>query len=350
MHEPVVSSLAASRPRPWNPPRAAVGRYAGVLVALIACCVYLSITQEVFLSWDNWMNIIKSNTVIMLLAVGSTFIVITAGIDLSIASLLAAVVVVLGVTFQAGWPALPALLVTLLAGLGFGLVNGLLIAKAKISFFVVTLGTLSIYQSFALLASGGDTISLYEQPAFSGIPDIVNGEIGPIPSLLLLWIVVGVVAAFVLRFTAYGRAVYAVGSNPEAARLAGIRVSLIIGSVYTIMGLAAVIAALVQAGRLTGAAPQADPTLLMTVIAAVLIGGTSYTGGEGGILGTIIGVLFLGVISNGLALSNVSTAWQGAVSGTILIVAVGIGALRDRGWRRRPPGGRSQLLIDDQKP
>lgn len=287
------------------------------------------------MTWENWVNIIRSNTVIMLLAVGSTFVVITAGIDLSIASMTVASVVLFGVTVQAGLPISFALFITLLLGLLLGSINGVIIGKLKISFFAVTLGTLSIYQSFALLLSGGETITLFTVPEFAVVSDFVNGSIWGIPNLLVIWVVVGLIAAFVLRFTTYGRALYAVGANMEAARLAGVRVDLVVISAYVVMGFAAALASLVQVGRLTGASPQADPTLLMTVIAAVLIGGTSYTGGVGGVFGTIVGVLFLGVVANGLALSGISNAWQGAVSGSILILAVGLGVLRDELGRRR---------------
>ena len=138
-----------------------------------------------------------------------------------------------------------------------------------------------------------------------------------------------------LRYTAFGRALFAIGSNQEAARLNGINVSRILIAVYTIAGLAAGLAAILQVGRLTAASPTVDPTLLLTVLAAVLIGGTSFTGGEGGVLGTVIGVVFLGVVQNGLTLSNVSSFWQGTVSGVILITAVGLGVLRDRGYNLR---------------
>jgi ribose/xylose/arabinose/galactoside ABC-type transport system permease subunit len=346
----IISPSPPSSPSPPAPsprPPAIVGRIAriprtlagsrslGVLVGLVACCIFLSATQDVFLTQANWVNIVRSNTVILLLAVGATFVVITAGIDLSLASTTAASAVALGLAFDAGLPAAVCLTLTLAAGLLLGLVNGALIGWLRISFFVVTLGTLSIYQSVALLASDGDTITLFTVPAFAPVQEFVNGDVGPFPTLLLVWVVVCAVAQSILSHTSYGRAVFAVGSNPEAARLAGIRVSTVLVSVYVIVGLCAAIAAVVQAGRLSGASPHSDPTMLMTVIAAVLIGGTPYTGGEGSVFGTVLGVLFLAVISNGLALSSVSSAWQGAVSGSILILAVGLGVIRGLPRRRR---------------
>ena len=303
-------------------------RHTGVLVALALLCVYLSITQEVFLTWGNLTNIAKSNSVVFLLAIGATFVVISGGIDLSVASATTAAGMILGLTMDAGWSVVAALAATVLFGGFLGLVNGILITKLRISFLVVTLGTLSIYQSFALIVSDGQTITVFGKPGFSVLSDFVNDEIGPFPVLLIFDLVVLLIAGGVLRYTGFGRALFAVGSNPEAARLNGIDVARILLLTYGIAGFAAGLASVVQVGRLTGAGAQADPTLLLTVVAAVLIGGTAFTGGEGGVFGTLIGVLFLGVLQNGLTLADVSPFWQGTVSGVVLIAAVGLGVLR----------------------
>ena len=161
---------------------------------------------------------------------------------------------------------------------------------------------------------------------------------GPIPSAPLFVLVVYIIGALILRYTNFGRAVYAVGSNREAARLSGINVTLTTVAVFGICGLTAGMGSVIQTGRLTGATPQVDPNLMLAVIAAVLIGGASFSGGDGSLAGTILGVLFLGLIQNGLTISGVSTFWQGTVSGLVLISAVAIGVVRSRGWsfRRRP--------------
>jgi ribose transport system permease protein len=312
-----------------------VRRYAGVLAALFVVCAYLSLTEDVFLTWDNLMNIAKSNSVVFVLAIGATFVILSAGLDLSTASAATASGMILGLTLDGGWSVGVALLAAVAFGVLLGVVNGVLITKLRISFLVVTLGTLSIYQSFALVVNGGRTISVFGKPGFGVLDDFVNQEIGSVPVLLVFDLVLLVVAAGVLRYTAFGRALYAVGSNQEAARLNGIDVERTILLAYAIAGLAAGLASVVQVGRLTGASAQADPTLLLTVIAAVLIGGTAITGGEGGVLGALIGVLFLGVVQNGLTLSGVSSFWQGAVSGVLLISAVGLGVLRHHGRRLR---------------
>jgi len=315
--------------------RLVLGRYTGLLVALVAVGVYLTLTEDVFLTWDNLMNIGKSNSVVFVLAIGATFVVISGGIDLSIASAATAAGMILGLTMDAGWGIVAVLAVTLLFGFCLGVLNGVLITRLRISFLVVTLGTLSIYESFALVVNSGQTISVFGKPGFSVLSDFVNDEIGPFPVLLVFDLALLLVAGGVLRYSGFGRSLFAVGSNPEAARLNGINVGRILLITCALSGLTAGLASVVQVGRLTGASAQADPTLLLTVIAAVLIGGTTYTGGEGGVLGTLIGVLFLGVVQNGLTLADVPSFWQGTVSGVLLILAVALGALRDRGGATR---------------
>jgi ribose transport system permease protein len=301
--------------------------------------LYLSFTEPVFLTWENWQNIIRSQAVVLTLALGMTFVVLTGGIDLSIASATVASGMFVGLAIEHGAPWWLGCLAGIAAGLCFGLANGVMIGVLKIPFFVVTLGTLSIYQSIALLTTNGQTISLFSYPNFNHVQTLINGETGPFPTVMLLVGALYLVGAFVLHLTLFGRSVYAVGSNAEAARLTGISVAGTLIAVYAISGLSAGFGSIVQTGRLTAAGPQVDPNLMLNVIAAVLIGGTAFTGGDGGLFGTVIGVLFLGVVQNGLQLSSVSTFWQGTVSGSILILAVGIGVLRDRGvvarWRTR---------------
>ena len=319
-----------------------LGRYAGVLIGLTVVCIYLAATEPVFLTWSNWANIIRSFAVVAILAIGMTFVVLAGGFDLSIASLTTVAAMILGLAIESGWTWWAAAIACLAVAVGLGFFNGFLIGVGGIPFFVVTLGTLAIYQSLAFLLNDGQTISLFQSRRFDPLNDLANGSVGPIPTLLFLIVGLYVVGAIVLRSTRFGRAVYAVGSNREAARLTGIRVTLVIVAVFTISGLFGGIGAIVQTGRLTASSPQADPNLMLTVVAAVLIGGTAFTGGEGGLFGTFVGVLFLGVVQNGLSLSGVSAFWQGMVSGWILIAAVGIGVIREHRLSlpkiRRPAG------------
>ncbi|MFD1252476.1 D-allose transport system permease protein AlsC [Devosia equisanguinis] len=314
-------------------------RYTGALVSLLLVAAFLAVTQPVFLTWPNLMNIVKSNSVVFILALGATYVVIAGGIDLSVASATAASAMIFGLLLAAGLATPVAVAAAILFGAFLGAINGTLISYFKISFFVVTLGALSMFQSFALIINDGVSVSVFSAPGFAPINAFVNGNIGAVPMILTFDVALLLIAGGVLRYTTFGRSLYAIGANMEAARLNGIDVKRVMFFVFVIAGLAAGLGSVVQVGRLTSASAEIDPTLLMTVLAAVLIGGTAFTGGEGGVFGTMIGVLFLGVIQNGLTLSGVSSFWQGMVSGGILIFAVWLGGMRQLLRRKRQSTG-----------
>lgn len=309
--------------------------YAGALVSLVLVSILLSILEPVFLTWPNLMNIVKSNSVVFVLAIGATYVVIAGAIDLSVASATVASAMILGLLLVADLSAPAAIGLTLVFGAGLGAFNGFLISYVRISFFVVTLGTLSMFHSFSLVLNDGTSIGVFTTPGFEWIGTLVNGAIGPVPIILLFDLVLLALAGAVLRHSTFGRSIYAIGANAEAARLNGIDVKRVMFAVFVLAGLLAALGSVVQVGRLTSASAEVDPTLLLTVLAAVLIGGTAFTGGEGGVFGTAVGVLFLGVIQNGLTLSGVSSFWQGMVSGAILIFAVWLGAMREILRRRQ---------------
>lgn len=315
--------------------RLSLGRSIGIVVGLIAVCVYLAATEPLFLTWGNFTNIVQANSVILVLAIGATFVIIAGGIDLSSASAVVLISMVLALVLQSGLGGPLSIVVALAAGAAAGLLNGFLISYGRISFLVVTLGSLSIFASIALILDNGGTITTFGMAGFTLIYDFTLKSVGGIPYVLIFDVLLALAGTFILRYTTFGRGVFAVGSNPEAARLNGIDVKLVMMCVYGISGLTAGIASVLSVGRLTAASPTVDSTLLLTVIAAVLIGGTAYTGGEGGLLGTVIGVLFLGVIQNGLTLASISTYWKGTVNGLVLIVAVGLGVLKDSRLRMR---------------
>jgi ribose transport system permease protein len=308
-----------------------IGNHLGVLIALVLCCIYLASTQSAFRSWGNVTNIVGTNSVTLVLALGATFVIIAGGLDMSIAAGTAASGMILGLLVQAGAPIVLVILAPIGFGLLLGFINGALITFARISFLVVTLGAMSIYTSFALIVQHGSTIVVFDNSTFNPIYDFATHNVGPIPIVMIFDAAMALIAGGVLRYTSFGRSVFAVGSNREAARLNGINVTMVVLMVYVITGLTVGLASIVEVGRLTGASPTVDPTQLLGVLAAVLIGGTAYTGGAGSVTGTIIGVLFLGVVQNGLTLVGVSSFWQGLVNGTILIAAVGLGVLREHG-------------------
>jgi len=311
--------------------RLSIGRVLGALIGLVLVVLFLGITEPTFLTWGNIMNIFRAQSITFILAIGMTFVILTGGLDLSVASATGFAGMVLGFCIKSGMTAVPAMIITIAAGIALGLFNGFLIGIARISFFVVTLATLSIYASIILVATGGSTISLFNYPTFDPIASIANQDVGPFPIILLVIAALYAIAWFVLHRTSFGRSVYATGSNAEAARLNGLNVPLVLLLVYAVAGLMAGLGAIQQDGRLTAAVPTTDPNQMLAVIAAVLIGGMSLRGGEGGLLGTFLGCLFLGVIQNGLTLKQVSAFWQGTVTGAILLIAVGLAVLRDTG-------------------
>jgi ribose/xylose/arabinose/galactoside ABC-type transport system permease subunit len=307
-----------------------LGRSGGVVIGLVIVCAYLTITNPLFLTWGNILNIFRAQSVIFILAIGMTFVILCGMLDLSVASTTGASAMALGLAVKAGLGPIPVTLIALAAGFLLGVINGFLVGMVRISWFVTTLATLSIYASTVLVVTNGSTISLFSEETFQPIQYLANRDIGPLPIILIIIIALYLLSWLVLHRTAFGRAVYAVGSNPEAARLNGINVPLTLMFVFAIAGVTCGIGAIQQTGRLTAAVPTMDPNLMLAVIAAVLIGGMSLKGGEGGLLGTFLGALFLGVIQNGLTLQGISAFWQGTVTGLILILAAGLAVLRQR--------------------
>jgi ribose transport system permease protein len=295
-------------------------RYLGVLGALALLVIWLTATQSQFLTSGNLLNILEANASLLVVAVGTTFVMLVGGFDLSVGGMLALTGVILATLIQEGLPVLLAIVLVVIGATLVGLVvNGLLIARVGLSFFVVTLGTASLFRGLALVKTQGETQGLYEE---SLIKAIGTNDLVGIPVLVVVAGVVLVLALLVTRFTGYGRQLYAVGGNADAARLAGINVTAVRASAYAIAGMCAGIAGVLTTSRLAAAAPDMGAGIELTAAAAVLIGGTSLMGGSGGLLGSLLGVLFLGVLSNGLTLAGISAFWQGVVTGAVLILAV----------------------------
>jgi ribose transport system permease protein len=301
-------------------------QYIGVLSVLAIAVAVLWATQPAFMTADNWVNIAELNAELMLVSIGLTFVLLTGGIDLSVGAMWSFTGIVLW-KLVADLPQPAALLVAIaIAGaIGMG-VNGMLIGRAGLSFLVVTIGSASLLHGLGQVWSGGQTESIFQ---YKFLTDVGSGRIGGIP--ITVWITAGVfiLAVILLRYTGFGRMVYAVGGNPEAARLAGINVSGIRIAVYTICALFAGLAGVLSAAHIGASSPDAGIGMELTAGAAVLLGGTSFMGGRGSLLGTLLGVLFLGVLENGVTLSGVSPYWSNVVSGIVLIVAIGIDRLRN---------------------
>jgi ribose transport system permease protein len=290
----------------------------GALLGLVVLVVVLAIVSPSFLTVTNLTNIGIQTSVVAILAFGMTFVIITAGIDLSVGSLAALAAVSAGwAGTVGGFPPLIALVLGLLVGMAAGLVNGVLVAFGKIPAFIATLAMLSIARGLTLVISDGSPIST------SGPVTFLGSRIGgwlPVPILVMT--VMGVIAWVILNKTLAGRTMYAIGGNEEASRLSGLAVRRNLLYVYALAGLFAGVAGLVLAGRLSSAQPQAAAGYELDAIAAVVIGGASLFGGIGTISGTLVGALVLAVIRNGLNLLNVNPFWQQVAIGVVIALAV----------------------------
>lgn len=285
------------------------------LAILIALC--LSLLSPYFLTRSNIFNMLDQSVVIGIVSVGMTFVILTGGIDLSVGSVAGLTGILLGLSLQ-HVPIVPAIAVAVAAGAGIGLVSGLLINLFGLAAFVVTLGVMAIGRSLAYIVSG--------QTAISNIPDamqaIVYTNILGIPSNVLFLIILYFVAWAYLAFTKGGRTIYAVGSNKEAARAAGLNTLLYSVLPYVLSGALSAVAATFSISQILSADPLMGNSMELDAIAAVVIGGASLYGGRGSMIGTLFGVFIMVMIRNGLNLMGVSPFWQGSAIGTIIIVAL----------------------------
>lgn len=305
--------------------------WTGVGVLILVIVVGMALTNDVFLTYTNLNNVLRGAAAPLLLGVGATFVITTGMIDLSLGSLLALTTVVLLGFMNLGLPVpLAVLCAIVVAALLGGAVNGVLIAKGKLFFMVVTLGTMAIFRSAAQLPTEGNSVALAARDGFGFVQWIGDGKVGPISVPVALAILLLVLSAAAMKYTNFGRSVNAVGGNEAAARLAGIAVDRVRIAVFTINGVFVGIAGIVMAGRLSTASPSIGTGMELQVIAAVLLGGSSFMGGSSTLMGTFIGILFTSVLQNALNLMEVQVFWQGVVTGVVLIAAVGIDRLRTK--------------------
>ena len=288
-----------------------------MLGALALLCVALSILQPRFLSTGNLQNVLSQVMVLGIIAIGQSLIILTGGIDLSVGGIAAFSVMTGGlVMIHAG--AVVGVLVMLLTGLLVGTVNGVLVAYVKLAPFIVTLGMLSITNSLTYVISDGRSlVGLPEGFAYLG-----NGNVAGIRGYVFLFAALYIVAHLFLTRTKPGRFIYAIGSNEEAARLSGVRVTFYKAVPYAITGFLCALAMSIEASRLGAIDPNTGTGFELATIAAVVIGGASLTGGKGSVIGTLIGIFLIGVLQNGLNVLGVSAFWQGTAIGTVIILAV----------------------------
>ena len=304
------------------------------LGALVILIIFFSIASEHFLTWSNAKGIFLATSVVGILAMGVTFVIITAGIDLSIGTVMTFSAVMTGVfitNLGVPWPI--GIFGGILAGTLMGTVNGTLVARFGLPPFIATLGMLNIARGLALVISELRPIYFPDQPGFNEtFMGSVTGDLGfvDIPNLVFVFFGVAIVAGFILSRTVLGRYIFAIGSNEEATRLSGVRSMRYKASAYVISGTMAGIAGVVIAARLNSAQPAVGFGYELDAIAAAVIGGTSLAGGEGSIFGTVIGAFIISVLTNGLRLLGVPQEWQITITGIIVILAVYLDILRRR--------------------
>ncbi|MBD3305839.1 ribose ABC transporter permease [candidate division KSB3 bacterium] len=297
----------------------------GIFVGFLLIIIALSILSPAFLTTRNLLNIVRQTSIHGIMAVGMTFVILTAGIDLSVGSMLALTGVLCADFEHKGLPVLVIIAVTLLIGAVLGLFNGIIITKGRVTPFVVTLGMMSIARGFALIYSGGYPISGFDKP----FRYIGSGYLLEIPVPIIIFALTIIIAAVVLRQTRLGRYTYAIGGNEETVKLSGINSDLYKAIAYVISGVTSALGAVVLTSRLNAGEPIAGTGYELDVIASVVIGGTSLMGGRGSVWGTLIGALLIGTINNGMNLLGISSYWQSVVKGLIIVGAVLLDRLRE---------------------
>ncbi|MBL1420869.1 MAG: ABC transporter permease [Alphaproteobacteria bacterium] len=299
----------------------------GIFLALVACCVFLAFANEYFLTTRNVLNILRQTSINGILAIGMTFVILTRGIDLSVGSIVAFTGVVaasLATTSSSAmvaggpYPAIIAIMAGISVGMICGGISGLVVSRFHVPAFVATLGMLSAARGLTLIYAGGKPVPALT-PEFRWIG---TGNILGIPMPVVILVIVFAIAWWVLNFSRFGRYVYAAGGNPHAAKVSGINVGKIQFIVYAISGGLAAVGGMVLAARTGSGLTQAGIAYELDAIAAVVIGGTSLSGGVGRITGTLIGALLIGVMNNGLDLMGVESYYQQVIKGMLIVAAV----------------------------
>lgn len=298
---------------------------AALAAVLVALMVFFSIKSEFFLTRDNLLNVLISASVIGIIAAPATLLLVAGQFDLSVGSGCAFIGVVMAWSADHYGNIGTAVLLSILAGLAIGVVNGFCVTVLRINALITTLAMLAILRGLGQVIADGQTLIL------PGFGDLGNGRpLFDVPWPVFIFLLTMLATAMVMRFTVYGRSMYAIGSNPIAARLAGIRSNVAVFIGFVLSGIAVCVGGLILVSQLGAASPEAANGLELSVVTAVILGGASLAGGRGTVLGTLFGVLLLGVLNNGLTLMNVSAFWQDVARGALLLAAVGFDQLRLR--------------------
>lgn len=305
-----------------------------LLAALIVMCVLIGSRAPTFLSMNNVVTIASTLAAVGISAIGMTIVLITGGVDLSVGSVAALTGVVASSLWPSTLPIWPAVGVALLSGLFVGLINGFIITRLRINPLITTLATYSAVRGIAFVVSGTQDNQLGE----ASFQFLGRGNIAGVPFSLILMLALYLVFSLVLRYTRFGRNLFAIGGSPDAARLAGININRHLLIVYGLCGLLSALSGIVSASQLAAGRPQSAFGLEFAVIAAVVLGGTTLVGGKGTLIGTLIGVILLRTLDNGLIQLNVSAFWQDVARGVVLLLAVGVDQIRIK-WEQSRLGG-----------
>jgi ribose transport system permease protein len=303
--------------------RRQVPETAALIVVLIALGIFFTITSPYFLNYDNIVNILTAAAVTGIIAAPATMLLIAGQFDLSVGSAAAfcgAVLASLALHNDIYY----SVLIAVLAGLGIGLLNGFLVTQIGINALITTLGTLAVFRGLTQVITDGQTLSI------EGFSWATSRPLFDIPTPVFMFIGIALLFWFMSRYTVFGRSMYAIGANPAAARLNGIRSKRVIWIGFILSGLCVAIGGLILASQLGAASPQAATGMELSVVTAVILGGASLAGGRGTIGGTMLGLLIIGTLNNGLVLLNVSSFWQTVAQGALLIFAVSFDQLRIR--------------------
>jgi ribose transport system permease protein len=312
----VAAQLGGARSRFFG--QGATSINPGLVAALVIIFVFLSIWSPYFFTSNNLINILKAVVVVGIASAGETVVIIGGGFDLSVGSTMAAAGMLAAWSLESGAPIWMAFVLAMALGIAVGLVNGTIISYFHINPLIATLGTLAIVRGLAFVISGGREIIIGDEAWL----DIGTGALLGIPFIVLVGVGVFLLLGLAMPRTIFGRYVYAIGSNIRASRLAGVAVNRWRLAFYVVCGATAALAGLVLTARVGSARPSAAATFELDVITAVILGGASLSGGRGTLWGTLIGLLLIGVINNGLILAQVPAFWQQVVKGGILLSAV----------------------------
>lgn len=302
------------------------GRESGAIVVLLVAIGALTLLSDDFLTGNNLANLARQVAIFGILAIGQLMVILTGGIDLSVGSILGLSGAVTAQLLVAGTPIFLAVIIGVAIGTALGIANGLLVTVFKLPPFIATLGMLGIARGIVLVITDANTIQ--------GLPDsfqmIANGTILGIPNLLIIFVAITAIAWFVLTRTVFGRYVYSVGSNPEAARLAGVPVAVVTASVYAISGMLAAVGGVLLTSRLGAGVPTAGTGFELQAIAACVIGGASLSGARGSAIGAACGALIIGVLNNGGNLLAINAFYLQIAIGVLILVAVGFDQMNTR--------------------